>query len=116
MKKSLVEICQGIQKRYDIYFVQIGADKDHVHFLIQSIPTENVSELAQVIKSITARQIFKLHKEVKDQLWGGRFWSNGYYANTVGKHGNEDIIANYVKHQGKEYQQLHRTQPTLFDY
>jgi REP element-mobilizing transposase RayT len=45
---------------------------------------------------------------VKKQLWGGEFWTDGYYASTVGKHGNETVIGNYVKSQGKEYQQLHK--------
>jgi REP element-mobilizing transposase RayT len=44
---------------------------------------------------------------VKKQLWGGEFWSDGYFVSTVGEHGNENIIGNYVKNQGKEYQKLH---------
>ena len=116
VKQTLVEICQGIQERYDIFFIEIGTDKDHVHFLIQSIPSECVTDIVQTIKSLTARKIFESHKEVEKMLWGGKFWSSGYYVNTVGKHGNEDIIKNYVKNQGKQYQQLYQTQMTLFEY
>ena len=116
VKQTLVEICQGIQERYDIFFIEIGTDKDHVHFLIQSIPSECVTDIVQTIKSLTARKIFESHKEVEKILWGGKFWSSGYYANTIGKHGNEDIIKNYVKNQGKQYQQLYQTQMTLFEY
>ena len=116
VKQTLVKICQGIQQRYDIYFVEIGADKDHVHFLIQSIPIEPVSQLVQTIKSLTAIKIFEKHKEVKKLLWGGKFWTSGYYANTVGRHANETVIKNYVKNQGNNYQKLYRTQKTLFEY
>ena len=116
VKQTLVEICQGIQERYDIFFIEIGTDKDHVHFLIQSIPSECVTDIVQTIKSLTARKIFESHKEVEKMLWGGKFCSSGYYVNTVGKHGNEDIIKNYVKNQGKQYQQLYQTQMTLFEY
>jgi REP element-mobilizing transposase RayT len=49
-------------------------------------------------------------------LWGGKFWTGGFYMNTVGQYGNEQVISNYVKQQGKKYQQLHRNQPTLFDF
>ena len=42
------------------------------------------------------------------QLWGGEFWSDGYFASTVGKHGDEETIAKYVKGQGGKYKQLHR--------
>jgi putative transposase len=44
---------------------------------------------------------------VKKQLWGGEFWTDGYFASTVGRHGDEDTIRNYVKKQGDVYQQLH---------
>jgi len=60
-----------------------------------------------LIKSLTAREIFKRCPEVKKQLWGGEFWTDGYYASTVGMHGNEKMIGKYVKNQGMQYQQLH---------
>ena len=115
VKLSLVEICQAIELRYDIHFVEIGTDQDHVHFLIQTIPSECLSEVVKTIKSLTAREIFKKHKEVKKLLWGGKFWTSGYYASTVGKYASEKEIAKYVKNQGQQYQQLCQTQMTLFD-
>ena len=54
-------------------------------------------------KSITAREVFRRCSEVKKKLWGGNFWSSGYYVATVSEHGNEEVIANYVKNQGDEY-------------
>jgi REP element-mobilizing transposase RayT len=103
----LRSVCLEIEKRYDIKFLEIGTDKDHVHFLVQTIPVVSVSNLVRKIKSLTAREIFRRVPEVKKQLWGGEFWSDGYFASTVGEHGNEKIIGNYVKSQGKEYQKLH---------
>lgn len=99
MKKSLVEICSEIELRYDIRFVEIGADEDHVHFLIQSIPSVTVSEITRMIKNLTAREFFERHKKVKKKLWGGQFWTSGYYANTVGNNGSEEVIRNYIKNQ-----------------
>lgn len=61
-----------------------------------------------LIKSLTARQIFKKCPQVKKQLWGGEFWSDGYFASTVGKHGDEQTVAKYVEKQGREYLQLHQ--------
>ena len=103
-------------KRYEITFLEIGADKDHVHFLVQSVPTYNVVKSVRTIKSITAREIFRRCPHVKKKLWGGEFWSDGTFASTVGKHGDEGMIASYVKKQGKQYQQLHCVQQgSLFD-
>jgi len=108
--EALRDICLEIEKRYPVIFLEIGTDKNHVHFLIQSVPSYSVSRLAKLIKSITAREIFFRCPHVKKQLWGGEFWSDGYYAGTVGKQGNEMTVAKYVKDQGRqtEYLQLHK--------
>jgi len=98
---KLKEVCHEIQKRYEIEFLEIGSDDDHVHFLVQSVPLYSPKQLVQIIKSITAREIFKLCPEVKQYLWGGKFWSEGYFVSTVGAHGNEQMIKNYVQQQGK---------------
>jgi len=95
--------------------VEIGADKDHIHFFIQSVPMMLPKKIAQFTKSIIAREIFKNNPEVKRMLWGGSFWTSGYYINTVGRHGSEQMIANYVKNQGQEYQQIDQQQLGLFD-
>ena len=104
----LKEMCLEIAKRHEISFLEIGTDKDHVPFLVQSVPTDSVMKLVRVIKSVTAREIFRSCPQVKKQLWGGGFWSTGYFASTVGKHGDEAMIAKYVKGQGGEYRLLHR--------
>ena len=97
---KLKEICFEIQKRYEITFLEIGSDGDDVHFLVQSVPMYSPKQLVQIIKSLTAREIFKACPEVKKYLWGGKFWSEGYFLSTVGAHGNEQMIKNYVQQQG----------------
>jgi putative transposase len=104
----LREVCLDIEKRYEVKFVEIGVDKDHVHFLVQSVPTYSVTKLVTMIKSLTAREVFKRCPQVKQKLWGGEFWSDGYFASTVGRQGDEEMIGSYVKNQGKEYLKLHR--------
>ena len=113
---GIKEICLEISKRYEIMFLEIGTDKDHVHFLIQSAPTYSPTKIVTIVKSITAREIFKNFPEVKKKLWGGEFWSKGFFINTVGQHGNENSIANYVKNQGvaSQYQVLLKKQLTFF--
>lgn len=90
--------------------MEIGADNDHVHFLVQSSPNYSPTQIVKTIKSITARQIFVECPQVKKKLWGGEFWTDGYFVATVGKNQNETVIKEYVKNQGKqvaEYRQLH---------
>ena len=113
----LVETCREIEKRYEIQFLEIGTDKDHVHFLVQSVPSYSVTKIVRTIKSLIAKEVFLKCPEVKKQLWGGEFWGKGYFTNTVGQHGTEQKIAKYVKSQGleKEYNKLSsNSQLTLF--
>ena len=100
--KTLVETCKEISERYEIYFLEIGTDNDHVHFLIQSVPKLSPTKIITTVKSITAKRIFLENPEVKKALWGGELWTDGFFVNTVSKQGNEDVIAKYVRNQSKE--------------
>ncbi len=115
VEKELKDICLEISKRYEVVFLEIGTDGNHVHFLIQSVPMYSVKKIVQMVKSITAREMFRRRPEVKKILWGGEFWSDGYFVGTVGVHGNEETISKYVKKQGieKKYKKLHQQQLTL---
>ena len=104
----LREVCLEIEQRYEVKFIEIGVDRDHVHFLVQSVPMYSVTKIVKRLKRLTAREIFRRCPQVRKQLWGGEFWSDGSFASTVGKHGDERMIASYVKDQDKEYLQLHR--------
>ncbi len=73
----------------------IGAlqvQEDHVHVFLSAEPRTAPSLIANTLKGITARQVFKQYPEVKKQLWGGSFWSRAYYVGTVG-----DMIESTVK-------------------
>ena len=76
VEKVLKEVCLGIEERYEIKFLEIGTDKDHVHFLVQSVPMYSVTKIVTMLKSITAKEIFKRCPQVKKKLWGGEFWTD----------------------------------------
>ncbi len=110
------EVCLEIADRYHVEFLEIGTDKDHVHFLVQSVPTYSPTKIITMIKSLVAREVFSRVPGVKKQLWGGEFWADGYYVSTVGPHATEQVIRQYVKNQGHEtnYKKLHGQQLNLF--
>ncbi|MGD8402392.1 MAG: IS200/IS605 family transposase [Anaerolineales bacterium] len=111
----LKEVCLDIADRYQIEFLEIGTDEDHVHFLVQSVPTYSPTKIITTIKSLTAREVFVRVPSVKKQLWGGEFWTDDYYVGTVGPHATEEVIKEYVKQQGQEeYKQLYVQQLKLF--
>jgi putative transposase len=114
ISEFIKDICLEIGDRYEIQFIEIGTDEDHIHFLVQSIPTMTVAKIVTIIKSITGREVFRKFPEVKRELWGGNFWTSGYYANTVGQYGNMEVIRRYVENQGKKYEPIHNEQLTLW--
>jgi putative transposase len=114
VRATLKEICGGISEGYEVYFIEIGTDEDHVHFLIQSVPMLSAKQIIQMVKSITARELFRSHPQIKKMLWGGNFWTSGYYVSTVGVYANENTIRRYVHNQSQEYEQIDRNQLSLF--
>ena len=116
VERVMKETCEGIELRYEIRFLEVGSDMDHVHFLVQSIPKLSPTKIITTIKSITAKQIFLECPQVKEKLWGGAFWTSGYFVSTVGLHGSEETIAEYIREQGKqeEYRTIQGKQTTLF--
>ena len=111
---TLRDVCIGIGVRYEMRFIEIGLEADHVHFLVQGIPTMPVSRMVTILKSVTAREVFRRHGAVKKLLWGGSLWTSGYYANAVGLYAGSEVIRQYVKNQGgKGYKKIHEEQLTL---
>jgi putative transposase len=118
--EALVQICTALADRYEIEFLEIGADRNHVHFLIQSVPTYSPTQIIRTIKSITARELFARMPHLKKALWGSAFWSGGFFVHTVGRFeseiGSESGVRRYIAAQGvPDYQPLYEGQMSLFD-
>lgn len=92
------------------------ADAENV-LVISHVKGQSAQDLVELSKTLEWGHCLEhlKHKEVKKELWGGRFWTSGYYANTVGQYGNEEVIKRYVENQGMEYQMLNRENLTLFE-
>ena len=113
---TLVNTCMDLQERTDITFIEIGADGNHIHLLIQTTPSYSIAQYIRSIKSNTARMIFKFNPEVKKKLWGGEFWSDGYWVSTVSKHSTETVIREYVKNQGSNKYDLLFKRDESYDF
>jgi putative transposase len=115
MEEFIKELCLEISERFEIHFLEIGSDINHIHFLIQSVPILSLSKIVQLIKGNLAKQLFLQFPHIKKQLWGGEFWTDGYYVNTVSQYGGEKTISRYIQNQGKNdktyksnYKQLYK--------
>ncbi len=89
--------CKQMEARYSI--------------MLKSLAKYSPSQLFRIVKSVTAIRMFKTYPEIKEELWGGEFWSDGGYVGTVGEGVNADIIREYIKRQGRKGEQL-----KLFDF
>ena len=103
--KTFRDVCKGMEERYTMKFETIGFDEDHVHFMLQSVPKYSPSQLFRIVKSITAIKLFEKYPDLKKELWGGEFWSDGGYVGTVGEGVNADIIRRYIENQGRKKDQ-----------
>ena len=110
--KIIKETAVRIEERYPIVMEALGTDKNHIHVLCSAHPKVAPGRIVQMFKSITAREIFRRRPAVKRDLWGGEFWSDGYYVATVGERGNWEMVDCYVQRQGYSKDDLH--QRTLF--
>ena len=102
VERSLHEISKEIEERYDLEIEKLGADLNHVHLLCSFHTKYSIGQTVRLYKNITAKQLFKRHPELRKELWGGEFWTDGYYAATVGERGNWNIVKNYITRQGKK--------------
>lgn len=104
-RSELKAIIHKIAYDYDIDIVELEIPVDHIHMVIRSEPKIAPSKIMQIIKSISAREFFKLHPEIKKKyFWGGKLWTQSYFVETIGN-ANEDVIRAYVQNQLSEMNQ-----------
>jgi putative transposase len=108
----IVEVMHGLEERYDREFERLGCDRDHIHLLCSAHPKIAPGQMVRVFKSITGRELFRRKPALKKELWGGEFWTDGYYVGTVGERGDWQVVERYVQEQGKPREELR--QLTLF--
>lgn len=99
-------VCNEIKERYYLNFDALGSDGNHLHLVVEGAPRYSPSRIMQICKSILAIQIFKQFPEVKKELWGGEFWSDGGHIDTVGDGRGLEEVRKYVKNQGGDPSQL----------
>ena len=101
VEKIIIETAAGIEERYEIEMEAVGCDKNHIHLLCGAHPKVAPGDIVRIFKSITSREIKKRKPKIEEEMWGGEFWSDGYYVATVGERGNWGKVEKYVKNQGQ---------------
>ena len=102
IEQVILEVMGGFKERYELEVHTVGFDTNHVHVLCRFLPKYSGGQVVRLIKSITAREVFRRVPSVKQWLWGGEFWSDGYYMATVSGRGDKKVIEEYIKNQGRQ--------------
>jgi putative transposase len=102
LAKSLKKTFQEIAERYEFEIDTMEVKDDHVHLFLSAPPRYSPAEIVQVIKSISGKMVFREFPEIKKELWGGEFWSDGYFVRSVGDKVTSEIIRRYIKYQQQE--------------
>lgn len=98
----LKEIFQIIAENHDIVIDTMEVMDDHVHLFLSVPPKYSPAEVVQRMKSISAKEIFGEFPEVKNSLWGGELWNDGYFVRSVGDKVTAEVIRKYIKYQHNE--------------
>jgi putative transposase len=98
-RAALKNIIEQIGYDYNIEIVELEIPVDHIHMVVRTEPKVSPSDIMQLIKSISARQFFRLYPDIKKKyFWGGKLWTQSYFVETIGN-ANEEVIRAYVKNQ-----------------
>jgi putative transposase len=101
-RTDLKKIIRKIGYDYNIRVEELEIPKDHIHMVVKSNPKDSPSQIIQIIKSISAREFFRLHPSIKKKyFWGGKLWTQSFFVESIGN-ANEDTIRQYVQNQLKQ--------------
>ena len=101
-REAMKAIINKIGYDYDIEIVELEIPEDHIHMVVRSEPKQSPSNIMQVIKSISAREFFRLFPSIQKKLfWGGKLWTQSYFVETIGN-ADEKTIRKYVQNQLQE--------------
>ena len=103
---SLKDIFQGIAERYEFEIDTLEVMADHIHLFLLAPPKYSPSQVVQIIKSISARELFRSHPELREELWGGELWGDGYFVRSVRDEVTADVIRRYITLQHNDQLRL----------
>ena len=102
VSRYLKEIFQRISEEYGFEIDTMEVVEDHVHIFLAAPPRYSPAQLVQIIKSISAKEVFKRFPDLKKQLWAGELWNDGYFVRSVGDEVTADVIRHYIEYQNHE--------------
>jgi len=100
--RYLKEVFREIAEEYEFRIEAMEVMADHVHVFIEAPPSYSPSEIVQVLKSISAREVYKKFPKMRKLMWSGKIWNEGYYVRSVGDKVTSEVIKKYIRYQKHE--------------
>lgn len=100
--RYLKEVFREIAEEYEFKIEAMEVMSDHVHVFIEAPPSYSPSEIVQILKSISAREVFKKFPKMRKEMWSGKIWNEGYYVRSVGDKVTSEVIKKYIRYQKYE--------------
>ena len=97
--KYVRQVFHHIAKEYDWEIEEMAIEVDHVHIFLHATPKYGPSQIVQLMKSISAREVFKQYPQLRKKLWAGELWSDGYFVRRVGDQVTAEVIKAYIRYQ-----------------
>ena len=98
IKERAEQLMRKICAEYDFEIIKMEVSVEHVHILLSFHPKRSIGEVVRIIKSISARELFRAFPSLRHRLWSGQLWEDGYFARTVGDRMTREIIEKYIEH------------------
>jgi len=97
VRERAEQLIREIIENYDFEVIEMEIAIDHVHILIFFPPSKSIGEVVRIIKSKTARELFREFPSLKRKLWSGELWEDGYFVRTIGDRMTRSVIEKYIK-------------------
>ena len=92
------QLIQRVCEEYDFEIIEVQVETEHIHILVSFPPKRSIGDVVRIIKSISARKLFREFPSLKERLWSGQLWEDGYFARTVGDRMTREVIEKYIEH------------------
>ena len=97
--KYVKQVFRQIAKEYGWEIEEMAVEVDHVHIFLYASPKYGPARIVQIMKSISAREVFEQFPQLRKKLWAGELWSDGYFVRSVGDQVTAEVIKAYIRYQ-----------------
>jgi putative transposase len=98
VRERAEQLIREISEEYGFEIIEMEVAVEHLHILLSFAPRHSIGGVVRVIKSNSARELFREFPFLKRRLWVGELWEDGYFVRTVGDRMTRDVIEQYIEH------------------